>query len=140
MTPDPVGGTERARGHRTLSGSAAWFIVVGVVNNVTGLAIFVALTVLGVAAIPAATVSYVVGMGISFFGNQRLTFRHEPGQRSAVVRFLVTNAIGYSVNVAVLHVLVSKLDAPQVAAQVVAIGCVAVCTFVMMRLWVFRGD
>lgn len=138
MTPtDPRAS---AVGTSSLGRSAAWFIVVGVVNNLTGFAIFVALTLIGVGAIAAATVSYLAGMVISFFGNQRLTFRHAPGQRSPVIRFLVTNVIGYSVNVLVLWVLVHGLDVPQIAAQLVAIGCVAVCTFAMMRLWVFRHD
>lgn len=138
MTPTDPGA--KTIGPGTLGRSAAWFIVVGVVNNLTGIGIFVALTLLGVGAIVSATVSYLVGMLISFFGNQRLTFRHAPGQRSPVIRFLVTNVIGYSVNVLVLWVLVHGLDVPQIAAQLVAIGCVAVCTFAMMRLWVFRHD
>ena len=124
----------------TLGRSAVWFIVIGVVNNLAGFTVFVVLTLVGVGAVPSATASYVTGMFISFFGNQRLTFRHAPGQSSAVVKFLVTNAIGYSINVLVLWVLVSRHGVPQIVGQVVAIGCVAVCTFGMMRLWVFKHD
>jgi putative flippase GtrA len=132
--------TQPVPGQGTLGRSAAWFIVIGVVNNATGFALFVVLTLLGAGAIPAATASYVAGMFISFYGNRRLTFQHAPGQRSAVIRFLITNAIGYSINVLVLSVLVSIVDVPQIVGQLVAIGCVAVCTFVMMRVWVFRHD
>jgi len=139
VTPEPV----PSHGGRTaspLGRSAAWFIVIGVINNLAGFAVFVLLTVVGLGAIPSATASYVVGMFISYFGNQRLTFRHAPGQSSAVVKFLISNAIGYSVNVLVLWLLVSSRGVPQIIGQLVAIGCVAVCTFVLMRLWVFKHD
>ena len=139
MTPDER-AARPSTGPTSLRRSAAWFIVVGVVNNLTGFALFVLVTLVGAGPVVAATVSYVAGMFISFFGNQRLSFRHAPGQRSAVVRFLVANAIGYSVNVLVLLALVHGAHVPQIVGQLVAIGCVAVCTFAMMRLWVFRHD
>lgn len=118
----------------------AKFIVVGVANNLVGYGAFVVLSLLGVAAIPAMTVSYVTGMVISFIGNRKWTFGHQGSIFPTLVKFAVANLLGYGVNFALLWLFVSRLGLPQIPVQFFATGCVALCTFLMMRLWVFRAD
>ena len=117
----------------------ARFIVVGVANNLVGYGAFVALSLLGVPAIPAMTVSYSVGMVISFIGNRKWTFGHRGSLIPTLVRFAAANLVGYGVNLALLWIFVSELGFPQIPVQFFATGCVALCTFLMMRLWVFRA-
>jgi putative flippase GtrA len=114
------------------------FGLVGAANNAVGYGIFVVLSLVGTGHIPAMTVSYVVGMGISFWGNRSWTFSHRGAMWPTVVRFLGANAVGYAVNFAVLNVLVTVTGVPQIPAQLVATAVVAACTFTLMRAWVFR--
>ena len=116
------------------------FVVIGVANNLVGYAAFVVLSLLGVAAIPAMSVSYGVGMVISFIGNRKWTFSHRGSILPALTRFLIANAVGYGINFALLWIFVKSFQLPQIPVQFFATGCVALCTFLMMRLWVFRSD
>ncbi|WP_051389078.1 GtrA family protein [Arthrobacter sp. 35W] len=122
-----------------LAGPAAKFILVGLANNAVGYGIFILLSLLGAGALPAMTVSYVVGMGISFFGNRQWTFAHKGSIGPAVVRFLGVNVVGYSLNYFLLWFLVDVNGLPQIPVQFGAIAAVAVCTFFLMRVWVFSG-
>lgn len=117
----------------------AKFIVVGVANNLIGYAVFVLLSLLGTEAIPAMTVSYGIGMVVSFVGNRKWTFSHRDSLIPTLVRFVVANLVGYGVNFALLWLLVNQLGLPQIPMQLFATACVAICTFLIMRLWVFRS-
>jgi putative flippase GtrA len=134
-TPTAVPLARRLAQHKL-----AKFIVVGVANNLVGYGAFVVLSLLGVAAIPAMTVAYVIGMVISFTGNRKWTFGHRGSLVPTLVKFAVANLLGYGVNFALLRLFVSQLGLPQIPVQFFATGCVALCTFLMMRLWVFRAD
>lgn len=135
ITPTAVPLARRLAQHKL-----AKFIVVGVANNLVGYGAFVVMSLLGAAAIPAMTVAYVIGMVISFLGNRKWTFGHRGSLVPTLVRFAVGNLLGYGVNVALLWLFVSRLGLPQIPVQFFATGCVALCTFLMMRLWVFRAD
>jgi len=119
-------------------GSALRFLIVGASNNAAMYGLFVVLSLAGVGAIPAATITYVLGMGISFFFHRRWTFRHSGHPASAAARFLVANAAGYLVNIALLGFFVHSVGLPQIPVQLGAIAVVAVLLFVLMRSWVFR--
>lgn len=123
-----------------LAASTSKFAIVGIANNLIGYALFAVLTLLSVPAIPAMTVSYCLGMFISYFGNRTFTFKHTGQARTSVLKFLVVNAAGYSLNAVLLWYFVEHLGLPQLAVQAVAIGCVAVLTFTLMRLWVFKHE
>lgn len=118
----------------------ARFIVIGLLNNLVGYGAFVVLSLLGVEAIPAMTVAYGIGMVISFVGNRKWTFGHRGSLGPTLVRFAVANLVGYGVNYGLLWLFVGSLGLPQIPVQFFATGCVALCTFLMMRLWVFRAD
>ena len=116
------------------------FVVIGVANNLVGYAVFVVLSLFGVSAIPAMSVSYAMGMVISFTGNRKWTFGHRGSVVRALTRFLIANAVGYGLNFGLLWIFVKSLGLPQIPVQFFATGGVALCTFLMMRLWVFRSD
>jgi putative flippase GtrA len=113
------------------------FVVVGVANNLIGFGAFVVLSLMGVAAVPAMTVSYGIGIVISFVGNRKWTFGHSGSIVRTLFRFAAANVVGYGINYALLGLFVSLLGLPQIPGQLFATCSVAVCTFLMMRLWVF---
>jgi putative flippase GtrA len=113
------------------------FVVVGLVNNAVGYGLFVVQSLAGVGHTEAMTVSYVVGMAVSFWGNRAWTFGHEGPLWPTVFRFLGANAAGYAVNYGLLNTFVEGWGWPQIPAQLAATAVVAACTFTLMRLWVF---
>lgn len=122
-----------------LTRTAAKFLVVGASNNAAMYALFVGQSFAGMNAIVAATITYALGMVISFVLHERWTFRHSGNRRRTIVRFLIANLGGYLLNVAILWVFVSRLGLPQIAVQLFALGVVAIALFFTMRGWVFRA-
>lgn len=118
--------------------STGKFAIVGIVNNIVGYTIFAVLSLLGTPAIPAMAVSYGTGMIISFFGNRSFTFKHQGKSGPAILRFLVVNAAGFTLNAALLWLFVDVARFPQLLVQLFAIACVATLTYTLMRVWVFH--
>jgi putative flippase GtrA len=130
--PSPTSGTGFLR-------SAFWFVVIGATNNVVSYILFAVLVHLGgMDPVAAVTITYALGMIISFLGNRRLTFRHTGHVGRTIAKFVAVNAVGYAVNVAILRLFVHGLGLSPLIVQLFAIVVVASITFFSMRLWVFR--
>lgn len=123
-----------------LKSSLLKFAAVGITNNLIGYLTFVVLSLGGMSAIGAMSISYVLGMFISFAGNRKWTFSHDGGLGSALLRFIGVNVVCYGLNVGILALFVNLLGLPQIPVQFFALGVVASCTFLLMRLWVFRPN
>ena len=78
------------------------FVAVGITNNLIGYLTFVVLSLGGMSAIGAMSISYVLGMFISFAGNRKWTFSHDGGMGPALLRFIGVNAVCYFLNVGIL--------------------------------------
>lgn len=131
LTPAPTG--------RPFFRSAFLFAAIGATNNLISYLLFALFVhVWGVDPVVAVTITYALGMIVSFFGNRKLTFRHTGHVGRTVAKFLLVNAVGYGVNVVILRVFVHGLGFPALVVQLFAIVVVASITFFSMRLWVFR--
>lgn len=136
MTPlSPAGILGRMRG---LYPAAAKFVVVGLANNAVTFGGFIVLTLLGLGAFSAMTITYAVGLLITFAGNRNWTFGHQGRIASSSIRFLSVYGIGYFLNLLILWVLITLCGVTQIPAQLAAIILLALFTFVLMRLWVFK--
>lgn len=119
---------------------SSWrFAAVGLASNLLGYLLFVGLSLLGASAFLALTVSFLLSMVISYFGNRGFTFAHQGRWRNSAAKFLGVAAFAYSFNVGVLWLFVQRWGMPQIVVQFFAVGAVALCTFVLMRWWVFRA-
>ncbi|MDN4641424.1 GtrA family protein [Agreia sp. PsM10] len=116
------------------------FGALGVANNLLAYGLFAVMTIAGVPAIAAASITYALGMIVSYVGNRSFTFAHAGSARRSVVRFLVVNAVGYGINVAILAIFVEHLEFDPLLVQLAAIVLVAGFIFVSMRFWVFADD
>lgn len=137
---DATTGGSRATRLQALYPAAAKFIVVGLVNNAVTFGGFVFLSLLGMGAFVAMTITYAVGLAITFTGNRNWSFRHKGGVASSTVRFLSVYGVGYFLNLLVLWALIRLGGLSQIPAQLIAIIVLAVFTFVLMRLWVFKAS
>jgi putative flippase GtrA len=118
---------------------AARYAVVGVVNVAIDFALYALLVTVGVWYPIAKAVSLTVATANGYTWNRLWTFRAGPHQYPMLARYVAVQAICYVGNVALLAVLIELLDRSEVVAQVIALPLIAGLSFLLQRLWTFRG-
>jgi dolichol-phosphate mannosyltransferase len=115
------------------------FGVVGASGYVVNLAIFAVLV--GPADlhhIAAAVGAFCVAVTNNFVWNREWTFRAREGRAGfQAARFLAVSLVGLGFNLAVLELLVSGLDVPELPAQAAAVALSMPVNFVGNKLWTF---
>ena len=101
---------------------------------------FAVLTLLGVAALPAAVASFALAAVLNFQLSARFVFGHAPTGRAFAV-FLAAALVGLSVNVGVTLLILRHVDAvPAVLAKVGGIGVAFFVNFFLNQWVVFRAS
>ncbi|SCD22796.1 MULTISPECIES: GtrA family protein [Brucella] len=114
------------------------FGLVGLLNTFITLVIIAVLTWLGVSPFVANAIGYAAGLVNSYFGNMKWTFRSD-GSWARSVRFLVSFAVCYCVNVAVLQFALPFEHHHVLIPQVLAMSSYTVSFFILSKIWVFVG-
>lgn len=70
------------------------FVLVGVLNTAIDIALFLLLTAVGVAVLPANMISTGVALAVSFLVNRSYTFRSDGAIAGQAVRFLIVTLVG----------------------------------------------
>jgi putative flippase GtrA len=120
-----------------LIGQFTRYVAVGLFLNLALFGTYAALTAVGMAPIPAMSVSYGLGVAAGFIMNRRITFAHNGRPARAFFRYLIAYAIGYLANLVGLWWLVERLAVPHHLAQAGLIVAIACFLFVLQRMWVF---
>jgi putative flippase GtrA len=111
--------------------------VVGVLNNLLGYLIYLAITFFGVDPKIVITFLYPVGAITAYFGHSKYAFSYQGRSTSALLRYGIAHLVGYSVNLLMLFILSDKLKYPHQAVQALAIFVVAGILFLMFKYFVF---
>lgn len=114
------------------------YLLVGIFGNFIGYLAYLLLTYLGIAPKIAMTVLYLCTAIVSFFGNSRLTFSYIGNKTRSVIRYLISYALGYLMNLAILTVGVDQLGYSHEAVQAIAIVAVAIFLFLILKFYVFK--
>ena len=112
--------------------------IVGVLSNAIGFLLYLAMTAAGMEPKLAMTLLYAIGVAQTFYFNKRWSFRYGETQRPAFVRYCVSYALGYVINLIALWVLVDNLGYPHQIVQGALVLSLAVLLFVLQKFWVFR--
>ena len=112
--------------------------LVGLAVNLAGYAVYLLVTYLGVPPRLAMTVLYGVGAVAGFWGNKRLTFRHEGGVVTSASRYVLAHCVGYLINLAIFAVVIDTLGYPHQWAQAIGVFVVAGYLFLAFKFFVFR--
>ena len=83
---------------------------------------------------------YVIGAGLGFWGNKKLTFAHRGRVLASGVRYVIAHTVGYCINLALLLFFVDKLGYPHQWVQGVAILIVASYLFLAFKFFVFKDQ
>jgi len=136
----PLARARGALGRRDNWTQLMRFCAVGASGYVVNLGVYTLLVeVAGVHYLLAATISFLVAVTNNYTWNRLWTFRHQRGHVAYQgLRFLVVSTIALAANLAILHVLVDRLEVGKVLAQAIAIVLVTPLNFVGNKLWSFR--
>lgn len=115
------------------------FLVVGVVNTMVGLGtIFAAKGLFDMADVAANAIGYAIGLLVSFTLNRNWTFRHSGPISSAIVVFLMVQAVAYSLNlVCVLSLIGFGVDS--YLAQALGMPPYTVASYLGSRYFAFAS-
>ena len=118
------------------------FGVAGLANTVVGFGIITALDI-GMHVRPAIanTAGYAVGIALSFILSRHFVFRSRRAAKSSGPRFLISAAIAFIANLAVLTVAGHLLGdaAPfRLAAQALGMSVYTLTLFMLGRFWAFK--
>lgn len=111
--------------------------IVGLMSNLVLYLCYLGLTALGTGHKSAMTLLYVIGVMQTFYFNRGWTFSHDGHVTSAFVRYVITYALGYGLNLATLLLLVDVWGWPHQVVQGVTILVLAGILFLLQRYWVF---
>lgn len=113
------------------------YVAIGLGLNATLYIAYLLLSWLVIGSRGAMTITFSVGMLLSFIANRNLTFRHRGDHLGALLRFIVCYAILYTVNFIALWAFAERMG---VAHQIVQGGVILVLplfAFALQKYWVF---
>lgn len=93
---------------------------------------------LGMGAVVASSIGFIIGAIINYFLNHAYTFRSSIPHRSGLPKFLTVALGGILVNASAMAALHVQLGIHYVIAQIIATCLVLAWAFTGNRLWTFR--
>lgn len=120
--------------------STIWgrYLVVGAVTAGVYLAAIVFATeILGVNAVVAGAIGFLVGVPANFWLHRNWSFRSERKHIESIPRFAFVVVTNLLVNSLVLDYFVRRLGVHYLVTQLIAMPTLIAWNFIMLRLWVF---
>ena len=116
------------------------FCVVGGSGYVVNLSVFaLCVEVLGLHHLIGATVAFVVAVTNNFWWNRHWTFKAGVGHAGfQAARFFVVSIAAFLFAAAVLELLVSVAELPELPSQAIAIVAATPLNFIGNKMWSFR--
>ncbi len=117
------------------------FSVVGVINTLTGLlVIYAGKWFFGLDDVWANAVGYAIGLTVSFFLNKSWTFRHEGELVRSAVRFFISFAIAYPINLGAVLIPINEFGVNSYIAQALGMPPYTIAFFLLSRYFAFRDS
>lgn len=111
---------------------------VGLLSNFLGYIVYIGIVAAGVGHKLAMSIVYAAVFAMSFYGNRRFTFDHRGAIGAVGVKFVAVYALGYWVNLSILFFFVDKMGYRHEVVQLIAIGVIAVQSFILLKFFVFK--
>jgi len=116
----------------------AKYAVLGVTSNAIMFSLYLTITHFGVGHKETATLTYVLGVALSFLLNRKITFNHQGGLGPVMVKYCTAYGIGYVINMIALYVLVDCLHFMHQWVQAGMVFVLAAILFLLQKFWVFK--
>jgi putative flippase GtrA len=132
-----MGGSQTIRMTHVLRVQFIRYVLVGLGLNAALYTMYLLLTWWIMGSETAMTITFSVGMLLSFLANRSLTFRHGGHQLTALRRFMACYAILYLIDFIALWVFAGEMGVPHPIVQGCAVLVLALLAFTMQKYWVF---
>ena len=116
----------------------AKFGLVGVLTNLSLYIGYVCLNFIGLQPIAAMSITYAIGVLLSFWGNRIWTFSYRGLSSLAFKRFAISYGFGYMLNLGALFLFVEVYGLPHHWVQACMIFLLAILLFSLQKFWVFK--
>jgi putative flippase GtrA len=126
--------TARLREEFALNGRYA---ASGVLNSIIGLGTISVLTIAGAPPIVANVLGYGLSLTVAFLSARRFVFRSEGRFSAEALRYLISFAICYSLNVVALYVALAHFRLRPLISQGIAVLTYVVAMYLLSRVFVF---
>ena len=116
------------------------FVVVGGSGYAANLLVFtLAVTVLDLHHLVAASLAFVVAVSNNFWWNRFWTFRARAGHAGGqALRYFTISIVAFVIAAALLELLVTGAGLPKVLAQAVSVASATPLNFLGNKMWSFR--
>jgi putative flippase GtrA len=115
------------------------FVLVGLGLNTALYGTYLLLTWWILRAETAMTITFSIGVLLSFVAHRSVTFRHRGDRFVALRRFVTCYAILYLANFIALWVFADRMGIPHQLVQGCMALVVALMAFIVQKYWVFRA-
>ncbi|MCK9380255.1 MAG: GtrA family protein [Sulfuritalea sp.] len=112
--------------------------VVGVLNNLLGYLIYIALTWRWLDPKIAVTLLYPIGAFTAYFGHARFSFSQAGYNPLGPLKYAIALCVGYCANILMLYMFSDILKFPHQIVQAVATVAIGGILYLMFRYFVFR--
>ncbi|OCB23473.1 hypothetical protein A5674_24230 [Mycobacterium malmoense] len=113
------------------------YVLIGFALNAALYAAYLFLTSWMMGSETAMTITFSVGVLLSFIANRSITFRHRGHRFAALGRYLTSYAVVYLINFCALWIFAGRIGVPHQIVQACAIFVLALLAFIMQKYWVF---
>ena len=117
--------------------TAARFLLVGLGNTLSGLAVIFVAKAFGADDVTANVTGYAIGMALSFVLNKRWAFRHDGPVLPALARFVAVLAVAYAANLAVVLSAIHWFSLDSYVSQALGVPAYAVLSYIGSRRYAF---
>jgi putative flippase GtrA len=115
------------------------FLLVGVLNTLTGLAaIYAVMYLTPLDPLTANAIGYVVGLAISFTLNSIWTFKSTNPAKHSLPKYILCAVIAYLLNLATLTLALNTLNINPYIAQLYGIVIYSAFMFTACKLFIFK--
>ena len=111
--------------------------IVGIANTLVGFCIIFTLMFLGLDPLWSNAIGYFVGAILSYYLNSKYTFQRDTQKKQQIFKFFTVLGLAYILNLFMLQYALMFLN--PYLAQLVAAGIYTLSSFVLMKIYVFKG-
>ncbi len=95
--------------------------------------------ILGMTPVVSNTLSYAIGLSLTYFLNRRLTFKSSSKKRQEITRFFVAFFISYAANILTLIISIDYFLIHEAISQVIASVVYVMFSFPLLKFYVYKA-
>ena len=113
------------------------FILVGSINTISMYLLYVVLVFVGVSYNIALIMDYIIGIILGYMMHRCWSFAVNTSVMKSFPKYCVTYVGAYFINVTILNLIVRNNLLHPIPGQLVALGIVVLCSYLLQNFWVF---